>query len=118
MKKIGNPAKIRQCLVEEQRDMEKLEECVEKRAGPIGCTNEENPKNLTIPVIPEMMEGGNNRQKRAIPEWDFEDAFDWAGRNTRAAQVPPLPATVCFISSNTIFTKVHSFTARGRSCSV
>lgn len=84
--------------MDEQRDMEKLEECVEKRAGPIGCTNEEKPKNLTIPVIPEMMEsGGSNRQRRAIPEWDFEDV-DWTGsRNTRgAAQVPPLPATVGF----------------------
>ncbi|KAH7729095.1 hypothetical protein AAVH_03468 [Aphelenchoides avenae] len=54
IKKIGKPEKIRACLDKEQKDMEKLEKCVEKKAGPIGCTNDEHPKNLTIPMIPVM----------------------------------------------------------------
>ncbi|KAI1723056.1 hypothetical protein Ddc_07251 [Ditylenchus destructor] len=68
LKKIGNSAKIRSCLDREQKEMERLEKCVEKRVGPIGCTNEEHPKNLTIPVIPMMGLGEaqqNGRRKRA-----------------------------------------------------
>uniref|UniRef100_A0A915ETM8 C-type lectin domain-containing protein n=1 Tax=Ditylenchus dipsaci TaxID=166011 RepID=A0A915ETM8_9BILA len=63
LKKIGNSAKIRACLAKEQKEMERLEECVEKRVGPIGCTNDPNPKNLTFSVM--MGEGDHNRPKRA-----------------------------------------------------
>lgn len=51
IKKIGNSAKIRACLDKEQKEMEKLEKCVEKKVGPVGCTNDEHPKNLTIPIM-------------------------------------------------------------------
>lgn len=63
LKKIGNSAKIRKCLNKEQKETERIEKCVEKKAGPIGyfiffikkiclsCTNDKNPKNITVPVM-------------------------------------------------------------------
>uniref|UniRef100_A0A914HLZ3 Uncharacterized protein n=1 Tax=Globodera rostochiensis TaxID=31243 RepID=A0A914HLZ3_GLORO len=83
LKKIGNSQKIRQCLADEQKDMEKLEQCVEKTVGPIGCTNDEHPKNLTIPIIPEMM-GENVQQQQQ----------NAGGRRRRSAgTIPSLPAS-------------------------
>uniref|UniRef100_A0AC34Q1D7 Uncharacterized protein n=1 Tax=Panagrolaimus sp. JU765 TaxID=591449 RepID=A0AC34Q1D7_9BILA len=32
--------------------MKKLEDCVKIKVGPLGCTNDEKPINLTIPLIP------------------------------------------------------------------
>ncbi|KAL3111842.1 hypothetical protein niasHT_011129 [Heterodera trifolii] len=83
LKKIGNSQKIRQCLADEQKDMEKLEQCVEKAVGPIGCTNDEHPKNLTVPIIPEMNEENGQMPNTAS-----------GGRRRRSAgTVPALPAT-------------------------
>ncbi|VDD89336.1 unnamed protein product [Enterobius vermicularis] len=53
LKKVGDPTKIRECLDSEHAQMQKLETCVKDKVGGIlGCTNDENPKNLTIPLIP------------------------------------------------------------------
>ncbi|CAD5233851.1 unnamed protein product [Bursaphelenchus xylophilus] len=68
IKKIGNAAKIRQCLDKEQRDMEKLEKCVERKAGPVGCTNDAHPKNLTIPVMKEMTEAEVKAEVSKLPD--------------------------------------------------
>ena len=50
--KIGKADKIRACLDKEHSDMKKLEDCVIAKVGPLGCTNDEIPANLTIPLIP------------------------------------------------------------------
>lgn len=68
IKKIGNPGKIRQCLEKEQKDMEKLEKCVEAKVGRVGCTNDAVPKNLTIPVMQEMTEAEVKAEVAKIPD--------------------------------------------------
>jgi hypothetical protein len=50
--KIGNAVKIRACLDKEHSDMKLLEDCVIAKVGALGCTNDEIPANLTIPLIP------------------------------------------------------------------
>ncbi|KAI6218863.1 hypothetical protein M3Y99_01684900 [Aphelenchoides fujianensis] len=67
IKKIGNSGKIRACLDKEQKEMEKLEKCVEKKVGPVGCTNDEHPKNLTIPMMPQMDQAQMEAQMAAQP---------------------------------------------------
>ncbi|CAK5018222.1 unnamed protein product [Meloidogyne enterolobii] len=98
LKKIGNVQKIRQCLADEQKQMEKLEQCVEKKVGgPIGCTNDLHPKNLTVPIIPEM-EMMDNRRKRSLLLSENPGKFSGCSptlpelRNKRGT-LPPLPAT-------------------------
>lgn len=54
LKKIGDSKKIRSCLEAESLEMDKLEQCVEKKIGPIGCTNDEHPKNLTVSMASPM----------------------------------------------------------------
>ncbi|KAI6192382.1 hypothetical protein M3Y97_00331500 [Aphelenchoides bicaudatus] len=68
IKKIGNSGKIRACLDKEQKEMEKLEKCVEKKVGPVGCTNDEHPKNLTIPVMPQMDQAAMEAQAASQPQ--------------------------------------------------
>uniref|UniRef100_A0A914UI46 Uncharacterized protein n=1 Tax=Plectus sambesii TaxID=2011161 RepID=A0A914UI46_9BILA len=52
LKEIGDAVKIRACLDKEHEEMLKMELCVKEKVGELGCTTEENPKNLTVPVIP------------------------------------------------------------------
>lgn len=47
--------------------MEKLEKCVEKKVGPVGCTNDEHPKNLTIPMMPTMDQAAMEAQAAQQP---------------------------------------------------
>jgi len=68
IKKIGNSGKIRACLEKEQKEMEKLEKCVEKKVGPVGCTNDEHPKNLTIPMMPPMDQAAMEAQAAQQPQ--------------------------------------------------
>uniref|UniRef100_A0A7E4W5H4 Secreted protein n=1 Tax=Panagrellus redivivus TaxID=6233 RepID=A0A7E4W5H4_PANRE len=63
--KIGDPTKIRACLDKEHAEMQKLEDCVKAKVGALGCSNDANPGNLTIPLIPvvevaEAFEGDEN----------------------------------------------------------
>jgi hypothetical protein len=68
IKKIGNSAKIRACLDKEQKEMEKLEKCVEKKVGPVGCTNDEHPKNLTIPIMTPEEQAAMQAQAAQQPQ--------------------------------------------------
>ena len=50
--------------------MKKLEDCVKSKVGPLGCTNDEVPGNLTIPLIPviEAPEVFETEGEEALPE--------------------------------------------------
>lgn len=50
--------------------MKKLEDCVKSKIGPLGCTNDEVPGNLTIPLIPviEAPEVFETEGEEALPE--------------------------------------------------
>ncbi|PAV56988.1 hypothetical protein WR25_05173 isoform C [Diploscapter pachys] len=55
LSKIGDVKKILTCLDADHSLMLKLEECAKKKVnGELGCTNSDNPINITVPLIPVL----------------------------------------------------------------
>uniref|UniRef100_A0A0K0ETF3 Chondroitin proteoglycan 4 domain-containing protein n=1 Tax=Strongyloides stercoralis TaxID=6248 RepID=A0A0K0ETF3_STRER len=52
LNRIGNAEKIIACLDKENDFALKMDTCVKNKIGSLGCSNEINPQNLTIPLIP------------------------------------------------------------------
>uniref|UniRef100_A0A0N4ZS33 DUF19 domain-containing protein n=1 Tax=Parastrongyloides trichosuri TaxID=131310 RepID=A0A0N4ZS33_PARTI len=57
LKNIGDSDKIIACLDKEKEFAIQMDACVKRKIGALGCSNENSPGNLTVPLIPVMPQG-------------------------------------------------------------